>query len=68
MDYTEQELAQLIFDLTLALTDHHLGLDTTRPFAETYRRDERLTERALNTLTEVAPELAAAFDALPLPA
>ena len=40
----EEEKAKLVD----ALMDHHLGLNTTRPFEETYARDEALLAEANN--------------------
>ena len=33
---------ELLIELAKALNDHHTGMDTTRPFAQTYKRDEDL--------------------------
>jgi len=40
------ELLELVGKLAGALSLHHLGLDTTRPFRETYRADAALLEGA----------------------
>jgi len=50
--------AALALRLALALADHHLGTDTTRPFAATYGRDSALLARTIGYLQHKAPELA----------
>jgi len=39
-------LVNLVKDLAVALRDHHMGTNTTRPFAQTYDRDRRFLHRA----------------------
>lgn len=45
-------LIQEVRDLARAVQDYHLGLHTTRPYAQTYGRDEALLFRAMSWLGE----------------
>ena len=40
----------------LALDDHHTGMHTTRPFPETYARDEQIMDNARALLAAVGVE------------
>ena len=45
------EVLNLISELRSALSDHHTGSDTSRPFAMTWQRDKALIQRADNYIS-----------------
>lgn len=52
------DVLKLVRDLRAALRDHQLGSNTTRPFEETFTRNERLDMRAaafIHRLTKGVP-------------
>jgi len=60
--WTEYRLKdKLLFDLANALTNHHTGLVTMTPFAQTYALDKALLQRAIVALNERQPRLARAL-------
>jgi hypothetical protein len=61
---TERDLAKLTADLAAlalelgeALADHHSGTSTTRPYRQTFERDEALLERTQALVSEAKARL-----------
>lgn len=51
------KLAGLALDLGAALADHHEGTSTTRPYRQTFERDEALLERTKALVSEAKTRL-----------
>jgi len=51
------DLAALVLDLSEALADWHAGTSTTRPYAQTFERDEKLLDRTAALVTEARAAL-----------